>query len=108
MTVDYEVIGKRIKKERLKQHLTQEEMAYKIRTSVAFYSRLETGKSHINLKRLVQISDLFGIPAGYFLAGSSENAEGYLNDEFKEILNKCSPKQQKFIYEMAELVLKKL
>lgn len=108
MTLDYEIIGKRIKKERLKNKFTQEEMADKISTSVAFYSRIETGKSHINLKRLVQISDLFGVTAGYFLVGSSENTEGYLNREFREILEKCSPKQQKFIYDIAELVLKKL
>ena len=108
MTLDYEVIGKRIKKERLKHNLTQEEMADKISTSIAFYSRIETGKSHINLKRLVQISDLFGVTAGYFLVGSSENINGYLNKEFKEILEQCSPKQQKFIYQLAELVLKKL
>lgn len=108
MTLDYEIIGKRIRKERLKNNLTQEEMADKINTSVAFYSRIETGKSHINLKRLVQISDLFGVTAGYFLVGSSENADEYLNREFNEILKQCTPKQQKFIYDLAELVLKKL
>ena len=108
MAPDYELIGKRIKKERLKHKLTQEDMADKIDTSVAFYSRVETGKSPINLKRIVQIADLLGVSAGYFITGTNEGKDDYLNYEFKEVLSKCTPEQQKFIYRVAELVAEKL
>ena len=105
MTPDYEIIGKRMKQQRVKNKLTQEEIADKIDTSVAFYNRLETGRSHINLKRMVQIAEILKVPAGYFLNGTNENCEDYLNAEFKSILDKCTPKQQKFIYKVAELVV---
>lgn len=51
MVIDYKIIGKRIKAERAKHKFTQEEMAEKLNTSVAFYSRIETGRSHVNLTR---------------------------------------------------------
>ena len=108
MTPDYDIIGKRIKKERIKKGMTQEEMANKIDTSVAFYSRIETGKSHINLKRMLQISEILDVPAGYFLSGSNKETDDYLNAEFKEVLSKCTPIQQKFIYNVAELVVERL
>ena len=105
MTPDYEIIGKRMKQERVKNKLTQEEIAEKLDTSVAFYNRLETGRTHINLKRMVQIAEILKVPAGYFLNGTNENTEDYLDEEFKKILDKCTPKQQKFIYKVAELVI---
>ena len=57
MAPDYSVIGKRIKEARNNQNLTQEELADELNISVAFLSRVETGKSHINLKRLTQIAE---------------------------------------------------
>ena len=108
MSIDYQIIGKRIKEARIKKKLTQENMADIIDTSIAFYSRLETGKTHINLKRIVQIAEILEMPVGYFITGSREKKEDYLNQDFKEILESCSPKKQKFIYEIAELIAKEM
>ncbi len=105
MAIDYEVIGKRMKKERIRKGLTQEEISDKMMVSVAFYSRLETGRSHINLKRIVEISEILEVDPSYFITGTIQKQEGYLNREFSEILIKCTPKQQKFIYKVAKMVL---
>lgn len=104
MVIDYEIIGKRIRAERVKQKLTQEDMAEKIETSIAFYSRIETGRAHINLARIIEIADILNIAPGYFLTGIEEEADDYLYKDFKMILEQCTPKQQKFIYRMAEIV----
>ena len=104
MVIDYEVIGKRIKAERVKHKLTQEDMAEKIETSIAFYSRIETGRAHINLTRIIEIADILNVSAGYFLTGVEQNSDDYLYKDFRMILEKCTPKQQKFIYRMAEVV----
>ena len=69
MVIDYEIIGKRIRAERVKQKLTQEDMAEKIETSIAFYSRIETGRAHINLARIIEIANILNISPGYFLTG---------------------------------------
>ena len=108
MVIDYEIIGKRIRAERVKQKLTQEDMAEKIETSIAFYSRIETGRAHINLARIIEIADILNIAPGYFLTGIEEDGNNYLYEDFKVILEKCTPKQQKFIYKMAEVVSEEL
>lgn len=104
MVIDYELIGKRIKAERVKHKLTQEDMAERIETSIAFYSRIETGRTHINLSRIIEIADILNVSAGYFLTGIEQNSDDYLYKDFRMILEKCTPKQQKFIYRMAEVV----
>ena len=104
MAIDYEIIGKRMKKQRVKKGLTQEDMADELSVSVAFYSRIETGRSHVNLKRIVQIAEILEVDPSCFLTGINEIEEIYLNKEFNEILKSCTPKQQKFIYNIAKLV----
>ena len=106
MAPDYSVIGKRIKEARNNQNLTQEELADELNISVAFLSRVETGKSHINLKRLTQIAEFLKVSPGYLLTGSNTTSKDYLKEDFKNILDKCSPEQQKLIYEISELVCK--
>ena len=106
MAPDYSVIGKRIKEARNNQNLTQEELADELNISVAFLSRVETGKSHINLKRLTQSAEFLKVSPGYLLTGSNTTSKDYLKEDFKNILDKCSPEQQKLIYEISELVSK--
>ncbi len=104
MSLDYSVIGARIKEARVKKNLTQEDLSEKLDISVAFLSRVERGNSHINLKRLNQICDVLEVSEGYVLSGSASNQANYLNKEFSELLQKCSPEKQKLIYEVAKTI----
>ena len=103
---DYSVIGRRIKKKRLDNNMTQEELADKIEVSVAYLSRVERGTSKINLKRLTQISDILHISPGYLLTGSNMKSKEYLREDFTDLLNKCTPLQQKLIFQISELIYK--
>ncbi len=52
MIPDYRIIGKRIKNARLAKGMKQEELAEEIDVSMAFLSRIETGRAGINLKKI--------------------------------------------------------
>ncbi len=106
MSPDYTVIGKRIRSLRLKNNMTQEELADEINISVAYISRIERGTVHINLKRLTQIAEILKVSPGYLLVGSNTKSKDYLREDFGEILKKCTPEQQKLIYQISELVCK--
>lgn len=108
MIPDYSVIGRRIKNARLEQNLKQEELADKLDVSVAFMSRVERGTSQINLKRLTQIAELLNVSPGYLLTGSNTTSKDYLREDFRLILEKCTPEQQKLIYQISELVSKSM
>ena len=98
MALDYSVIGQRIKQARLAKNLTQEDLAEQIDISVAFLSRVERGNSHINLKRLLDVSE------GYILNGASSNSTNYLDKEFSELLKGCSSEKQRLIYDIAKVI----
>ena len=104
MSPDYNVIGRRIKNIRLKQKMRQEDLADKLDISVAFMSRVERGNSKISLKRLTQIAEILNVSPGYLLTGSNTASKDYLREDFRQVLEKCTPEQQKLIYQISELV----
>lgn len=105
MSLDYAVLGQRIKQARLAKNLTQEDLSEKLDISVAFLSRVERGNSHINLKRLNQLCNLLDVSEGYILNGASSNSTNYLNKEFSELLKKCPPEKQRLIYNVAKTII---
>lgn len=104
MPLDYAIIGERLKRARLAKKMTQENLAEQLDVSVAFLSRVERGRSHVNLNRLNQICGLLDVSEGYILSGSSNDSTSYLDDDFRELLSKCSPEKQKLIYNIAKTI----
>ena len=57
----YSAIGKKIKEYRVKNHLTQEELAEKLNISVKFVSRIENGNGGVKLETLINAMNLLSI-----------------------------------------------
>lgn len=106
MAVDFSIIGKRLKEARKKKGLTQEHLSEKMGVSIAYLSKVETGKIHINLERLSEICGILEVTEGEILNGVSNNSEKYLHSEFNELLRKCSPKNQKLAYQILQIISK--
>lgn len=104
----YEIIGRKIQTIRKQRELTQEELAEKLNVSIVFLSRVERGKVKISLPRLIQIANVLNVSLGNLLVENTIINVGdmeYVTAEFEELLKKCSRKQQRFIYEVVELVV---
>lgn len=104
MAIDYSVIGSRIKKARKAKNMTQDALSEELDVSIAFLSRIERGTSQINLKRLSQICEILGVSEGEILNGVSNHSEVYLDSEFSELLERCTPDKQKLIYKIANVI----
>ena len=104
MAVDFGIIGKRIKQTRKAKGYTQEQLAEKMNVSIAYLSKVETGKIHLNLERLSEICGLLEVTEGEILNGVSNHSAHYLQSEFNDLLNRCSPKDQKLIFHLAETI----
>lgn len=63
-------VGEAIKKARLAQHLTQEELGQRIGVQRAQISRLEKGKSVITLPTMSRVFRALGIPTGILDLGN--------------------------------------
>lgn len=104
MDLDFAVVGQRLKRARLDKKLTQEYVAGKMGVSVAFLSRIESGLTHINLKRLSQLCAILDVNEGYILTGAASHSEHYLTSEFNNIFKNCSANKQKLIYKVAKII----
>ena len=57
----YYSIGKKIKEYRVKNHLTQEQLAESLNISVKYVSRIENGNGGVKLETLINAMNLLGI-----------------------------------------------
>lgn len=105
MALDYTIIGERIKKSRIENNLTQENLAEKLNVSVAFISRIERGTTRLNLKRLSEICSILNIDEGTILNGTSTDSTNYLSDEFYDLFKNCPKETQRLIYDIARLII---
>lgn len=60
-------IGERIKALRLRENLTQEELAEKTNLHPSYVGILERGERNPSIKSLAKIAEVFGVEAHYFL-----------------------------------------
>lgn len=90
MAVDYNLIGERLKKARLEKGLTQDNLAESLNISIAYLSRIETGTTKVNLRRLSEICNLLSISEAEIISGVSDDSENYLNDDLSNLLKNCS------------------
>ena len=105
MTLDYSIIGERLKKARISKGLTQEQLAEKLDVSVAFLSRAERGNVKINLPRITQICDILDISISTIITGTGFNSKDYLTEDFSNLLKNCPPEKFKLIYDIAKIIV---
>lgn len=105
MALNYIIIGERIQRARLEKKLTQEKLAEKLDVSVTFLSRIETGSSHVNLKRLNQICEILDITEGEILNGSSNASHSYLSEDFSNLSKNCPPDKLELIYNISKVII---
>lgn len=107
MALDYKLMGERLKKARIQKGYTQEKLAEVMKVSIAYISRIETGKTHLNLKRLNEICVELGTSESYILNGASDSSSSYLNTEFDTLLKDCSARDKELIYQIASIISQK-
>lgn len=103
---DYSIIGDRIRQARKNKNLSQQALSDKMEITPAYLSKVENGKDHFNVQRLTEASQILEVPEGYFLDGTSINSNSYLDKELHQLMKKCSPKNQKVIYDIAKVIAK--
>lgn len=67
MTLDYYVIGSRIRQYRQELGITQEDLALQINTSTAYISNIERGLKKPSLQKLVEIADAMHVTVNDFI-----------------------------------------
>lgn len=105
MSFDYSVIGKRIKKVREENCRTQEQLAEFLDVSNAYISKIERGKTTINLNTLSSICDYLKVNPSYILTGCISSSEDYLRNEITDMLKGCPPEKIKLIVDVIKPII---
>lgn len=101
--MEYELIGKRVKKARKEKGITQEKFAEELGVSVSFVSQVETGEKKFNLSRISEVSKILERPISYFVDGYEGKSEDELQ-EVIELLKGMSDKQLKLALEVIRAI----
>ena len=114
-TMDYCDLGKRLRNERRKKKISQEQLAEMADCSVAHISHIETGNTNHtlslhdalpisipSLEILIRIINQLEISSDAILSDYVDKADHIYRKELSELLENCSEKEVKFIVEMAK------
>ena len=66
--MDYRLLGKRIREERLRLGLTQEHLAEDIHISTAYLGQIERGERSVTLDKLVTLAKRLGVTVDFLLS----------------------------------------
>ena len=83
--MDYKILGKRIKKERLKRDLTQVELAEEVNVSESHISLIERGYRVPRVDTLLKMAQRLGVSVDYLLDNyveSSDDLDKYIKQIF--------------------------
>lgn len=107
MSVDFGLIGSRIKSERKAAGKTQEWLAEKLDVSVGYISQVERGITKISLETLAEICFVLECDISYLVSGSAKSQSGYLQNEFSEKFSALSERDKFLILELMNSMSKK-
>lgn len=101
MSINFKVVGLRIKKARIHKHITQALLAEKIDLSVTYISQIETAKKQVSLNALVQIANELGITVDYVLSENLTINHYEYVIQLQQLLDDCTIYEKQVIYDIA-------
>lgn len=102
MELDYNAIGVRIKQERLRQKISQEQLAERTPLSVTHMSHIETGNTKVSLPTLLRIANALNVTVDMLLCDSLSSAKPLFENEIMQETADCSEEEIRIIADMAK------
>jgi transcriptional regulator with XRE-family HTH domain len=93
--IDYKELGKRIRSERRKQDLTQEELAEMADISASFMGHIERGGRTLSIETLAKLANVLNVSIEYIICGEFNYQPNTLPAEILDALNQMSSNQRK-------------
>ena len=103
--IDYQQIGKRIKRCRAAAGITQEKLAELLDVSPGYISRVERGTRWVNLERLSEIAALLGVPITSLLADTGETRQSAYEKDLLPLAAKLTEENRSLLLDFAQLLL---
>lgn len=102
--MDYVNLGKRIRQERLKLNLTQEQIAESIDISDSYMGQIERGERSLTLDTLIRLVDRLGVTIDYLLQDYIDVNDDNFIDQIKQLMQCRSPKQKQMALDVLKVM----
>ena len=99
-------LGRRIREERKKSDLTQEQLAELVNVSATYIGFIERGERTLTLAKLISIAKALGVSVDYLLSDSIAADCSSQEKLLLKLFSSAEPKQKELILEMTKLLLK--
>lgn len=106
MSLDYEKIGRRIKKIRKQKHLSQAYVCEQLNRDRTYLCHIETAKRYPSLEGIVEIANYFEISVDMLLGDGLIHNEAEINHALADIFRDCSEYEKKLILDIAKEIKK--
>jgi len=100
MSVDFKLIGRRIKETRKSKGITQAELAELIGMSAPYICHIETATKQASLMALVLIANALNITVDTLLNGNQTSDLAEYRIDIVNLIDDCNSDERRFIYEM--------
>ena len=96
--LNYKKLGKRIKEQRLKMHLTQEKLGEIVDVNTSNISHIERATTQVSLSSLVRIANALDTTLDPLVCDSQQTvAHIYVEQDIANLLNGCSLAEKQII-----------
>ena len=95
--IDYNQLGKRIKRYRLKVHLTQEQLAEKTDVATSTIAHAENGTSKPSLPLLLKVANALNVTLDQLVCDSLPVIDTYIEKDIADLLSDCTTTEQQIL-----------
>lgn len=103
--MDYKSLGKRIREERIKLKLTQEQLAESIDISNSYMGQIERGERSLTLETLIKLANRLSVTIDYLLKESISLEDDNFINQLKQLMDGRDIKQKQMALDVIKIML---
>lgn len=104
--MEQNLLGKRIREERKKHNLTQEQLAELLGVSTTYIGYVERGERSLTLPKLTQLAALLEVTIDELMTSPAAMSPSAKEQQLLKLFGKATDAQQDLILGMAQLITK--
>ena len=98
--MDYVAVGRRIRAQRKKLSLSQEELAEMVNISTVHMSHIETGNTKLSLPAMIHVANALSVSVDTLLCDNVKQAKVVFEAELQQLLSDCTTEEMRVLVEV--------
>ena len=104
--MDRKLLGKRIREERLRLNLTQEQLSEKVNVTPSYLGAVERGEKSMTLEKLIDLVNVLGVSVDYILSDMIYAPNDKSEERIAALLAGQTARRREMILEIIQVIKK--